>query len=82
MRDPARVKRILRKVYRIWRRKPDARLLQLLINGTRRDDTANSIAFFVEDDTLEARLDEILARSPVDALGDLTDDAESLFIEE
>ena len=83
MRDPARIKRILRKVYRLWSRTSDLRLLQLLVNVSKAEAHGKTpaLAFFVEDDLLEKQLDAWLSQNPVNALAELTDDAESLFIQ-
>jgi uncharacterized protein YihD (DUF1040 family) len=57
MRDPARIKRILGKLEAYWQRYPDSRLGQIVSNiavFTRQE----SDPFYMEDDVLEAHLDE------------------------
>ena len=82
MRDPDRIKPILRQVYRIWRRHPDLRLLQLLLNAAKTETHGRPtpLAFFFEDDELTTQLDQLLAKDPIDSLADLVDDADQIFI--
>lgn len=57
-RDPERIDRILSKLRRVWRRHPDWRLGQLIVNVM---GAAESPAiFYPEDDRVEASLDERL----------------------
>lgn len=53
MRDPARIDRILGIVKTIWKRAPDLRLMQLLINAVPRMDVDQ---YYFEDDELEKAL--------------------------
>jgi uncharacterized protein YihD (DUF1040 family) len=52
MRDPARIKRILSLLERVWHQNPDMRLGQIVTNATSTD------PFYLEDDKLEAYLRE------------------------
>jgi len=52
MRDPKRIKRILKKVERAWTQNPDLRLGQLIYNLSGAVDV-----FYFEDIDLEERLD-------------------------
>ena len=52
MRDPARIKRILKLVEKIWNDAPDLRLTQIIMNSLR----MNSDPYYVEDDKLEEAL--------------------------
>ena len=54
MRDPARIIQMLSEIESIWKRYPDLRLMQLLINVVRED-----IAYFTEDDVLLQKLKEM-----------------------
>lgn len=56
MRDPARIPRILAKIAAIWRTFPDLRLTQLIQNAL----ASNQDNYYVEDDKLEAALDDHL----------------------
>jgi hypothetical protein len=57
MRDPKRIPRVLEKLAKFWDQVPDWRLGQLVVNLTSRSDP-----FYVEDDILEAALDEELEK--------------------
>lgn len=57
MRDPQRIKRITRKFEYIWEFYPDWRFCQLYVNMFGRGDN-----FYVEDDKIEAILDEIIEK--------------------
>lgn len=52
MRDPTRIKRMLKLVEKIWVKHPDLRLTQLIMNALR----MNSDPYYVEDDKLEDAL--------------------------
>lgn len=54
MRDPARIPRLLALVERIWRRYPDLRLGQIIVNAL--PDRFENDPFFIEDSDLEAAL--------------------------
>jgi hypothetical protein len=62
MRDPARIARILSKLSTLWRLYPDWRLGQLVANVTDRQGQIAGFndVFNIEDDKLEARIDEVL----------------------
>ena len=55
MRDPARIDRILAILGDYWRRHPDLRLGQIVVNATPRGEPCSSV-FYVEDDVIEAEL--------------------------
>jgi len=55
MRDPKRIPRLLKKVEKFWKKYPDLRLGQLIINFAYDTD-----GYFIEDDKLEKRLDKEL----------------------
>ena len=57
-RDPARIKRILAKIEKIWSATPDWRLGQLLGNSQ----LAAVDPYYLEDDTLESALDQEIER--------------------
>lgn len=65
MRDPERIDRMIEKVRELWKKQPDARLLQLLINSAsmleRVDD---DFLYFLEDDRLEEGIDACGSFSP------------------
>lgn len=52
MRDPERIDEVLTKIRLIWKRFPDLRLMQLLLNVI----PNSSIAYFVEDEDLTKAL--------------------------
>ena len=54
MRDPKRIKRILKKIEKIWLEHPDLRLMQLLFNSV---DLTDSV-YYMEDFVLEEYLGE------------------------
>lgn len=56
-RDPERIPRVLGKLALLWESEPDLRLGQIIVNLTGRADPFN-----VEDDRVEAALDEALER--------------------
>ena len=58
MRDKNRISRILEKLEAVWSLYPDQRLMQLLLNILSDDEV--TFLFYVEDDTLENMLDEVL----------------------
>lgn len=59
MRDPERIKRMLKLVEALWTRQPDLRLSQLVVNMCRASEPAPHI-FYVEDDVLERELQRTL----------------------
>ncbi len=52
MRNPKRIKPLLKKVEQIWKTMPDLRLCQLIGNVAPYDN------YYIEDDELEKRLDK------------------------
>ena len=52
MRDPKRIDRILEIIRGIWKRNPDTRLTQLIMNALRMTEDP----YYVEDDKLEEAL--------------------------
>ncbi len=54
MRDPERIKPMLDMVRTVWRRDPDMRLGQMLMNCEEGDDL-----YFIEDEELFRRLDKL-----------------------
>lgn len=56
MRDPARIEPMLTLVRTIWTAQPDLRLGQLLLNVVEDEGT---VAYYLEDDLLEARLRQV-----------------------
>ena len=52
MRDPERIDEVLTKIKLIWKRFPDLRLMQLLLNVI----PNSSLAYFVEDEDLTKAL--------------------------
>jgi len=48
MRDPKRIKPILEIIEKLWKKNPELRLTQLLMNAL----SMNSDPYFIEDDTL------------------------------
>ena len=52
MRDPERIDEVLTKIKIIWKKFPDLRLMQLLLNVI----PNSSIAYFVEDEDLTTAL--------------------------
>ena len=59
MRDPKRIDRVLTLIQVLWKKNPDFRLCQLLINV---DSDIEGRGWFVEDDDLEARLEAQLEK--------------------
>lgn len=57
MRDPNRIPSILTKIEAVWKRHPDMRLGQLLVNLL--DPSPNRL-FYVEDDVLAKRLADFI----------------------
>lgn len=53
MRNKKRIKRILKKLEKVWRLSPDLRLMQLLLNIINRDKDS----YYIEDEDIEAGLD-------------------------
>ena len=52
MRDPKRIKRILKLIENIWKKNSDLRLCQLLINAL----AINNDPYYIEDNHLETKL--------------------------
>lgn len=67
MRDPERIPRILGKLHRLWKKRPDLRLGQLLVGavyeGKDPGDPPSYDLFNVEDDETELALDRMLGES-------------------
>ncbi len=63
MRNPERIKRICKKLEKLWKKSPDMRLGQLLENYVfthgERGDTTSIRLFFQEDDETEKILEEV-----------------------
>jgi hypothetical protein len=57
MRDPNRIPNILSKIEKLWKKQPDLRLMQLLINALRPADPCSEL-YSIEDSKLEKRLIE------------------------
>jgi len=66
MRDPARIDAILSKLKTIWVQDPDMRFGQLVYNlfwqmqDARKEGITGIDMFYVEDDSFERRLDEVI----------------------
>jgi len=58
MRDPKRIKRILKLVEKIWEENPDLRLTQLIMNALE----MNQDPYYIEDTHLEIALDNLKER--------------------
>ena len=56
MRDFRRINRIITKVRQVWEIQPDLRLTQLIMNALK----MNEDPYYVEDDKLEAALDDYI----------------------
>lgn len=65
MRDPAPIDRMVELLRELWRRWPDQRLGQLLVNVIRPGEPCPRI-FFAEDDDTEATFLALLAQEPAD----------------
>ena len=61
MRDPERIDRMLEKIRTLWKRNPDLRLGQLIVNAAN-DGGNTTIPYYAEDDTVERGVDEGLRR--------------------
>jgi len=59
MRDPSRIPKLLTLVYEVWKENPDLRLGQLIVNAVRPSEPVPQI-FYLEDDQMEVRLNELL----------------------
>jgi hypothetical protein len=55
MRNPKRIKRILKLVEKIWKKCPDYRLTQLIMNAL----AMNDDPYHIEDEVLEGKLEEL-----------------------
>lgn len=64
MRDPARIDEMLSDLAAVWRRSPDLRLGQLLVNLVRPEEPAPEI-FNIEDDRLHKEIRRALAGPPI-----------------
>lgn len=62
MRDPARIPLILAKLEKAWLAAPDLRLGQLIDNILHRANCDHP--FYIEDDKMEAAIDDWLKKSP------------------
>lgn len=66
MRDPAKIDAILNKLKTVWVQDPDLRFGQLVYNlfwqmqGARKEGVTGIDMFYVEDDSFERRLDEVI----------------------
>lgn len=60
MRDPERIDKILNHIKSIWKKNPDLRLMQLLINCL--DPKEESIAYYIEDEEIQKRLKQQYGR--------------------
>jgi uncharacterized protein YihD (DUF1040 family) len=67
MRDPKRIERILKKLKKVWKAKPDWRLGQLIINAMSEESGSGFFMrpsrqeiFSFEDDKMEKRLEDLL----------------------
>lgn len=58
MRDPARIARIIEKLWAAWETQPDSRLAQLIVNLVWPAEPCPRV-FSFEDSDLEARLDAL-----------------------
>ena len=56
MRDPKRIKRILKTIEDIWEKNPDLRFTQLIMNAL----NMNSDPYYIEDDVLEKSLQTLI----------------------
>jgi hypothetical protein len=56
MRDPKRIKRILKAIEIIWINSPDLRLTQIIMNALK----SNNDPYYIEDDDLEKALNEYM----------------------
>lgn len=65
MRDPARIARIIEKLWTAWEAQPDSRLTQLIVNLVRPSEPCPRV-FSFEDSDLEARLDALVGQLPTD----------------
>ena len=63
MRNPARIDPILRLIGEAWKRSPDLRLGQIIVNAVRPVDPCSEV-FYVEDDILLRKIEELLTRNP------------------
>ena len=52
MRDPKRIKEMLKEIETLWKRNPDQRLFQLLFNYTRFDPEESNFYFLEDEDIL------------------------------
>ena len=64
MRDPARIDEILADLAAVWRKSPDLRLGQLLVNLVRPDEPTPAV-FNIEDTQLHKRIRRALVGLPV-----------------
>ena len=64
MRDPARIDEILADLAAVWRKSPDLRLGQLLVNLVRPDEPAPAV-FNIEDTQLHKRIRRALVGLPI-----------------
>lgn len=55
MRDPDRIPVILKEIEKVWKRNPDLRLGQLIVDAA---DTEDNV-FYIEDENLLAGLEEL-----------------------
>lgn len=62
MRDPARIDRMIEKLWELWKLHPDMRLGQLLVNVIRPSQPSPQI-FYAEDTDTEQKLTQYLAET-------------------
>jgi len=55
MRDPKRIDRMLKLVEKVWKKSPDLRLTQLIMNTL----AINYDPYYIEDDILEEKLKDM-----------------------
>ena len=61
-RDPARIKRMIKKLEAAWLKRPDQRLGQLVSNLAISVNWGGDDTFYVEDDLMETALDRDVAK--------------------
>lgn len=63
MRDPARIDQMLEMLREVWKRSPDLRLGQLIVNAVRPQEPCPEV-FSIEDTMLTHRLERMLKDLP------------------
>ncbi len=64
MRDPARISRVLRLLEELWKRQPDLRLTQLVVNAADTGVPCPEL-YQLEDDALEKNLQKEASKPPI-----------------